>query len=81
MSATSDQDQSSGPANGRRNRWEPQSVSDLEAEFPGWHAWLGVNNLWYVRKTMSSAPVVMRGESLTDLRDQIIVWLRNHTLI
>ena len=80
MSAASDQDQTSGQANERRNRWEPRSVSDLEAEFPEWDAWRGVNNLWYVRKTMSTAPVIMSGESLTDLRDQIIVWVRNHTL-
>lgn len=52
----------------------PQQAGDIETEFPGWEAFRGVNLLWYARLLLSSPPVVLRGESLTDLRDQIIGW-------
>ena len=33
----------------------------LRGQFPGWEAWRGVSGLLYVRRRMSSPPVVFRG--------------------
>ena len=40
----------------------------LEAEFPGWHVFYGVSQLWYARKPLTSPPVLLRAENLTELR-------------
>jgi hypothetical protein len=52
---------------------EPTTES-IESEFPGWHVWQGVNYLWYARLEKSSPPVVVMGEDLLDLRDQVKGW-------
>jgi hypothetical protein len=41
------------------------------AEFPHWHLWRGVSGLLYARRPRTSPPVVVRGENVADLRDQI----------
>ena len=41
------------------------------AEFPHWHVWRGVCGLMYARRPRTSPPVVVRGEDVADLRDQI----------
>lgn len=33
----------------------------LRGQFPGWEAWRGVSGLLYVRRRMTSPPVVLRG--------------------
>ena len=58
-----------------QRHYEPRSPEDLTAEFPSWEVWRGVNQLWYARLLKSSPPVVVRGEDLTDLRDQVIAWI------
>jgi len=60
-------------AQGRDIGWE-----DLEREFPRWHTWQGVSGLWYATRRQTSPPVVVRGEGLTDLRDEIRRWAGNH---
>lgn len=41
----------------------------IEAEFPGWHVWQGINQLWYVRYPRSSPPIVLGPEeNTTELR-------------
>lgn len=57
---------------------EPRSAKALEQEFPQWEVWKGVSRLWYARLLKSSPPVVVKGEGLMDVRDQIIVWIRRH---
>jgi hypothetical protein len=49
------------------------ALEAVEAEFPGWHAWRGVNGLLYARRSRSSPAVVVRGKSLTVLRIRIAV--------
>ena len=49
---------------------EPE-LAALVRRFPRWEAWKGVSGLWYARWLRSSPPVVVRGEDLTDLADQI----------
>ncbi len=44
---------------------------DLEQEFIGWHWWTGVSGILYVRRERSSPPVVFRGETMDDLKDQV----------
>ncbi len=41
------------------------------AEFPGWSIWQGIEGLWHARIKGATPPVIVTGEDLTDLRDQI----------
>ena len=43
----------------------------LAAEFPGWKAWQGIDRLWHARIRGATPPVMVHGEDLTDLRDQV----------
>ena len=43
----------------------------LRGQFPGWEAWRGVSGLLYVRRRMSSPPVVFRGYTAKSLAEQI----------
>jgi len=53
------------------------SPEELEREFGG-HAWKGVNALWYWRFPGLSPPLTAeRGKDLTDLRNKIVVAVRN----
>ena len=51
-------------------------AAEIAAEFPGWEAWQGIDQLWHARIRGSTPPVMVHGEDLVDLRDQIIVHLR-----
>jgi hypothetical protein len=50
---------------------EQEIVARLEADYPGWHVWLGVSSLWYARRVLSSPPVIVRAANLTELREAI----------
>jgi hypothetical protein len=50
---------------------------DLEREFPGWHWWRGVSGLYYVRRVRSSPPIVLRAETLDELREQVRDYLNS----
>ena len=54
---------------------EPQTADDIEREFPEWQAWLGTDRRFHARMR-SGSRIVVHGEDLTDLRDQVIKWLR-----
>jgi hypothetical protein len=43
----------------------------LAGEFPRWEAWRGVSGLLYVRRRMTSPPVVFRGYTAKALAEQI----------
>jgi broad specificity phosphatase PhoE len=43
----------------------------IEAEFPGWEAWQGVDWLWHARIRGATPAVMVHGEDLVDLRDQV----------
>lgn len=49
---------------------------EIADEFPGWEAWQGIDRLWHARIRGATPPVMVHGEDLVDLRDQIIVHLR-----
>jgi hypothetical protein len=51
---------------------------DLECEFPAWHWWRGVSGLYYARRVKSSPPVVLRAETLDELREQVRDYLKGH---
>jgi hypothetical protein len=46
--------------------WQPYA-----SEYPAWHAFKGVNMLCYARIPRTSPPIIVRGESPEDLRDEI----------
>lgn len=57
---------SDGDVGGPVPSWWPYA-----AELPHWYVWRGVSGLLYARWLNSSPPVVVRGEDVVDLRDQI----------
>ena len=50
---------------------EREIIAWLEADYPGWHVWLGVSSLWYARRVLSSPPVIVRAARLAELREAI----------
>ncbi len=50
-------------------------AAEIAAEFPGWEAWQGIDRLWHARIRGATPPVMVHGEDLVDLRDQIIGYL------
>ena len=50
-------------------------AAGLAGEFPGWEAWQGIDRLWHARIRGATPPVMVHGEDLVDLRDQIIGYL------
>ena len=57
------------PASHQPAPHDPLAV--LRGQFPGWEAWRGVSGLLYVRRRMTSPPVVFRGYTAQSLVDQI----------
>jgi hypothetical protein len=43
----------------------------LGDEMHAWHYWRGVSGLYYARRKLSSPPVVLRGKTLEELREQV----------
>ncbi len=56
---------------------EPEpTLESIEAEFPGWHAFNGVNGrMRYARWRGSSPPVVVSGETWAEVREAIRAFL------
>lgn len=54
------------------------SREELERQLPRWHMWKGIAGLWYASRRNSCPPVVVRGEDLRGLRDEIRRWLGTH---
>ena len=59
----------------------------IQAEFRGWEAFQGVDRRWHARLRGAETPVMVHGEDLIDLRDEIRravsqaeerAWLRLH---
>lgn len=46
-------------------------LATLRGQFPGWEAWRGVSGLLYVRRRMTSPPVVLRDVTGEGLARQI----------
>jgi hypothetical protein len=47
------------------------TLDDLRRQFPRWVFFTGINHRPYGRLPPTSPPVVLMGEDVTDLRDQI----------
>lgn len=43
---------------------EPETFQDVEREFPGWHVWKGVNQLWYARLPVHRLPWSLSAEKI-----------------
>jgi hypothetical protein len=57
------------PASHQPAPHDPLAV--LRGQFPGWEAWHGVSGLLYVRRRMSSPPVVYRSTDPGELAARI----------
>jgi hypothetical protein len=53
-------------------------VDGLETTFTGWHCWRGVSGIWYARRVRSSPPVVLRAESLAELKELVRKYIAGH---
>jgi hypothetical protein len=51
-------------------------AAQIAGEFPGWEAWQGIDRMWHARVRGATPPVMVHGEDLVDLRDQVIRYLR-----
>jgi hypothetical protein len=45
--------------------------AEVRGQFPGWECWRGLSGLLYVRRRMSSPPVVFRAVTVEELAAQI----------
>jgi hypothetical protein len=54
------------------------TVESLAAEYPAWEAWQGLDRMWHARIRGAVPPVMVHGESLVDLRDQIRAYVAKH---
>jgi hypothetical protein len=52
-------------------------AAGLAGEFPGWEAWQGIDRLWHARIRGAIPPVMVHGDDLVDLRDQILRHVRS----
>jgi hypothetical protein len=53
-----------------------QAIADVENGFPGWHCWEGIGgDLYYARRLRSGPPIVLRAETLDDLREKVQKYL------
>jgi hypothetical protein len=52
-------------------------AAGLAGEFPGWEAWQGIDRLWHARIRGAIPPVMVHGDDLVDLRDQILRHMNN----
>jgi hypothetical protein len=50
---------------------DPITAESIADEFPSWEAWQGIDSLWHARIRGATPPVMVHGEDLVDLRDQI----------
>jgi hypothetical protein len=50
-------------------------LTALENNPCGWHYWRGVSGMYYARRKLSSPPVVLRAQTLDELRDQVREYL------
>jgi hypothetical protein len=50
---------------------EEVTKESIQAEFRGWEAFQGVDRRWHARLRGAQTPVMVHGEDLTDLRDEI----------
>jgi hypothetical protein len=51
------------------------TAQTIRAEFPGWQVWYGVSGHFYARRMLSSPPVVLRAETMDDLRNRVKEYL------
>jgi hypothetical protein len=49
-----------------------EKMAQLEAEFPRWEMWRGVNGVLYARKPRTSPPKVVRAADVPALREAIV---------
>ena len=50
--------------------------AQIAGEFPGWEAWQGLDRTWHARVRGATPPVMVHGNDLVELRDQIIGYVR-----
>jgi len=49
----------------------PPELARVLRRFPHWQARRGVSGIWYARRPRSSPPIVLRGETPTELAGQV----------
>jgi hypothetical protein len=57
-------------------RMDDAQGRDLDHEMHAWHYWRGASGLYYARRKLSSPPVVLRGKTLEELREQVVAHVK-----
>ncbi len=47
------------------------TLADVAQRWPRWEAWQGINLLWHARIKGATPPVMVHGEEVQDLMDEI----------
>lgn len=50
---------------------EEQQAAAIAGEFPGWLAWVGLNNVWHARLAGATPPRMVHGDTAQDVSEQI----------
>ena len=53
-------------------------LSGLADRFPRWEAWRGIDGFFHARIKGATPPVMVRGEDVQDLVDEIMRWEGRH---
>lgn len=51
----------------------------ISQEFPGWEAWQSLSGLWHARIVGSVPPVMVHGDTVCEIRDQIQAKIRENS--
>jgi hypothetical protein len=53
-------------------------LADIAARFPAWEAWRGIEGLMHGRIKGAAPPVIVTGDDVQDLDDEIVRWEGQH---
>jgi hypothetical protein len=51
---------------------EPRTADDVEAEFPDWEVWRGVDNRWHARIRGAEPLITVADDDLVGLKEEIV---------
>jgi len=51
---------------------EPRTADDVEAEFPDWEVWRGVDNRWHARIRGAEPLITVADADLVGLKEEIV---------
>ena len=53
-------------------------VASMTDDIPGFYLWQGCGGIWYAKRLRASPPVILRAESVDELRQKVDSWRGDH---